>query len=472
MSLPTKRKLLIADDSVAVQKIVQLTFDDEGYTVTAVGDGRRALDEIEQDVPDVVLADVTMPEINGYQVCARIKRDERLRRVKVILLVGAFEPFNEAEARKVGADDFLTKPFQSIREMVSKVGNLFGGGSKHEAETAEHEAIHPPGATGTTTNESEHATTYESEHAATVAVVPTVPSDAFAATYIHVATTQPLPSPPADESSLINDPLPIADPADFAYDVEPAKDARADFSPSHEPDEPLAAEESLHAGGISSAFDEKPFDEKPFDDDDRNIDVTPFDEIPSHDATETYAVESSSNTENTDLFFGDDAPPLVDAYAEAISVEPDEPDEPASRPDLEIMISDEPTMSLTDSTHAPDDTTFDENALLDLDDFAAPTPHAVTVASQSTFAPEPASTADNDEGLLDLDVDMPPGIADFSDAAIAQESPSQIFDFDEPAASSTSDNRDERIPLDEIFPPRTCRRRRDNRAGSARSDAG
>jgi CheY-like chemotaxis protein len=127
--LPThgRRKLLLADDSPTVQKVVSLTFDDEGFQVIAVGTGEQALAELERDVPDIVLADVHMPAPDGYELCARIKRDERTRRVPVMLLVGAFEPFDEAEARRVGADEVLTKPFQSIRELVNKVGGLLGG---------------------------------------------------------------------------------------------------------------------------------------------------------------------------------------------------------------------------------------------------------------------------------------------------------------------------------------------------------
>ncbi|MDT7602070.1 MAG: hypothetical protein QOF61_67 [Acidobacteriota bacterium] len=126
--MPTgRRKLLLADDSPTVQKVVSLTFDDEGFKVVAVGTGEQALAELERDVPDVVLADVHMPAPAGYELCARIKRDERTRHVPVMLLVGAFEPFDEAEARKSGADEILTKPFQSIRELVNKVSVLLGG---------------------------------------------------------------------------------------------------------------------------------------------------------------------------------------------------------------------------------------------------------------------------------------------------------------------------------------------------------
>ncbi len=116
--------LLLADDSVTIQKVINLTFADEGYEVIAVSDGDSALEKVYEKAPDIVLADVNMPGLTGYQLCERIKSSHDLSETPVILLVGSFEPFDEAEARRVGADDVLTKPFHSIRELVAKVNNL------------------------------------------------------------------------------------------------------------------------------------------------------------------------------------------------------------------------------------------------------------------------------------------------------------------------------------------------------------
>lgn len=123
----TGRKLLLADDSVTIQKVIDLTFSDEGIEVTTVSNGDLAISKLDELQPDIVLADVFMPGRSGYEVCEHIKRDERFRHIPVMLLVGSFEPFDEAEARRVGADDYLTKPFQSIRQLVSKVTSLLSG---------------------------------------------------------------------------------------------------------------------------------------------------------------------------------------------------------------------------------------------------------------------------------------------------------------------------------------------------------
>ncbi|MEO8436400.1 MAG: response regulator [Pyrinomonadaceae bacterium] len=133
-------RLLIADDSLTIQKVVDLTFSDEGMLVTSVGDGDEAVARLEEVAPDVVLADVLMPGLNGYQVCEAIKHSERFRHIPVMLLVGSFEPFDEAEARRVGADDVLTKPFQSIRQLVNRVGTLLGGKAAGGEEVSSGEA--------------------------------------------------------------------------------------------------------------------------------------------------------------------------------------------------------------------------------------------------------------------------------------------------------------------------------------------
>jgi CheY-like chemotaxis protein len=126
LALLAGRTLLLADDSITIQKIVALTFADEGIEVVAVSNGAAAIEKLEEISPDVVLADVFMPLVNGYQVCEHIKQTESFKHIPVMLLVGSFEPFDEAEARRVGADDILTKPFQSIRTLVDKVGELMG----------------------------------------------------------------------------------------------------------------------------------------------------------------------------------------------------------------------------------------------------------------------------------------------------------------------------------------------------------
>lgn len=108
-----KKKLLLADDSVTIQKVVQITFSHDDYDLTVVDNGEMAYEKARSQRPDLVLADVFMPGKNGYELCAAIKNDPALASVPVLLLTGTFEPFDEAKARSVGADRWIAKPFES-----------------------------------------------------------------------------------------------------------------------------------------------------------------------------------------------------------------------------------------------------------------------------------------------------------------------------------------------------------------------
>ncbi|HEV8582172.1 MAG TPA: response regulator [Thermoanaerobaculia bacterium] len=116
-----KRRILLADDSVTIQKVIELTFMDEDYEVRAVSNGDEALALMSEMNPDFVIADVHMPGANGYEVC---RRSKQLRpEAPVLLLVGTFEPFDEGQARSVGADSYLKKPFDS-QELLQRVQEL------------------------------------------------------------------------------------------------------------------------------------------------------------------------------------------------------------------------------------------------------------------------------------------------------------------------------------------------------------
>ncbi|HEX5759424.1 MAG TPA: response regulator [Thermoanaerobaculia bacterium] len=127
------RRILLADDSVTIQKVIELTFMDEDYEVTAVGNGDEAVAALGRDNPDLVIADVHMPGANGYEVCRRAK--EWRPEVPVLLLVGTFEPFDEARGRDAGADSFLKKPFDS-QELLQLVGRLLGPSASPETAPA------------------------------------------------------------------------------------------------------------------------------------------------------------------------------------------------------------------------------------------------------------------------------------------------------------------------------------------------
>ena len=114
------RKLLLADDSITIQKVVELVLAEEDFEIKSASNGEDALNMLSSFKPDIVLADIEMPKVNGYQLCDRIKKNPELSHVPVILLAGAFEPIDEELSIEVRADDSVIKPFES-QELISKI---------------------------------------------------------------------------------------------------------------------------------------------------------------------------------------------------------------------------------------------------------------------------------------------------------------------------------------------------------------
>jgi CheY-like chemotaxis protein len=117
------KTLLLADDSVTIQRVIELTFANEDVRVVSVGDGRRAVEWFDAEIPDVILADVDVPEVDGYALAEFVKQSPRLRHVPVLLLAGAFEPVDQERVRATGCDGVLVKPFEP-QQLVSRVRQL------------------------------------------------------------------------------------------------------------------------------------------------------------------------------------------------------------------------------------------------------------------------------------------------------------------------------------------------------------
>src|SRR5690349_274302 len=126
--------------------MVGLALKDQGIDVVAVGNGEAAVRKISDLKPDLVLADVFMPVRNGYEVCKFVKEDSALAHIPVILLVGAFDPLDEQEAQRVGADGVLKKPFVPPDPLISMVKSaLTRAGVAHPSgATFAQESAPPP----------------------------------------------------------------------------------------------------------------------------------------------------------------------------------------------------------------------------------------------------------------------------------------------------------------------------------------
>ena len=117
------QSILIADDDQTVVMSLQYLLEQAGFQVVVAHDGQEALDAMRRHVPDLLLLDVMMPRLSGYDVCERIRESPTWRHVRILMLTAMG---GEIEARKglaLGADDYMTKPF-ATQELLSRIKRL------------------------------------------------------------------------------------------------------------------------------------------------------------------------------------------------------------------------------------------------------------------------------------------------------------------------------------------------------------
>lgn len=206
-------KILLADDSVTIQKVVELTFSDEASQVVAVSDGATAFEKAQMDRPDIILSDVIMPGMNGYEFCYKIKSDPGLKDIPFLFLKGTFESFDEEKAKQCGANGYIVKPFES-QELINKVKELITRSSSPEAPSPAQEAP---------------------------SVQPEVPAPSPPAPPAASPPAPPPPSPPMPQAAMMSpaeiQPAPAAPPAGEAG---PGDAGIEDIAPP-----PPAAEDNL-----------------------------------------------------------------------------------------------------------------------------------------------------------------------------------------------------------------------------------
>ncbi|MFN5468734.1 MAG: two-component system response regulator [Pirellulaceae bacterium] len=118
-----KAKILIADDHAANRELLEAYLDDMDCDITCSIDGKDTLAKMEQFQPDLVLLDVMMPQLNGFEVCQRIKGDPKTSSTMVLMVTALNELGDIERAVKAGTDDFLTKPVNRA-ELLKRVGNM------------------------------------------------------------------------------------------------------------------------------------------------------------------------------------------------------------------------------------------------------------------------------------------------------------------------------------------------------------
>lgn len=226
-------RVLLADDSITIQKVVGIIFANEDYDLTVVDNGGSAVDEARANKPDVMLVDAIMPGKSGYEVCEEIRNDPLLGAVPILLMTGAFEPFDEEKARRCGADDFISKPFES-QQLVEKVKSLLELGKSRTVPVQAAPPVQEPAA----------------------AVVPPVvdvePVPSFEIEFEEPApVAAPAPSPVTPEPVAVG--AAPQEPEPFAFEVEEASPSD-DLWGAFELEDEITGEDA-GGGGQSAAVD-------------------------------------------------------------------------------------------------------------------------------------------------------------------------------------------------------------------------
>ena len=125
------KKILVADDSITIQKVVAMAFEKEDAVVEGISNGKEAFDKMSDFQPDIVLADVDMPGLTGFELSKKIKADPSFHSTKVLLLASDFEDFNKTLYNESGADDHISKPFKSDN-IIKRVVELISGDTAKE----------------------------------------------------------------------------------------------------------------------------------------------------------------------------------------------------------------------------------------------------------------------------------------------------------------------------------------------------
>jgi CheY-like chemotaxis protein len=120
------KKLLMADDESGVRSLVRMTLESDDYEILEASDGNQALELAREHQPDLLLLDVAMPGMSGFDVCRLLKEDPETQQIKVIMLTARAQQMDVEEGQKSGADDYFTKPFSPVA-LMRKVEEIFGG---------------------------------------------------------------------------------------------------------------------------------------------------------------------------------------------------------------------------------------------------------------------------------------------------------------------------------------------------------
>ena len=126
-----KGRILVVDDEIYIVHILDFSLGMEGYEVVTALDGEQALEKARTEKPDLIVLDIMMPKLDGYETCKRLKADPETKDVPVILLSAKGRNVDQKVGFEVGADDYITKPF-SPRKLVERINAILGHGTSQQ----------------------------------------------------------------------------------------------------------------------------------------------------------------------------------------------------------------------------------------------------------------------------------------------------------------------------------------------------
>jgi two-component system alkaline phosphatase synthesis response regulator PhoP len=130
-----KGKILVVDDEIYIVHILDFSLGVEGYDVMTALDGEQALAKVEQEKPDLIVLDIMMPKLDGYETCKALKSAPETRDIPIILLSAKGRNVDQKVGFEVGADDYITKPF-SPRKLVERINSILGQTSRQDVARA------------------------------------------------------------------------------------------------------------------------------------------------------------------------------------------------------------------------------------------------------------------------------------------------------------------------------------------------
>jgi len=130
-----KGKILVVDDEIYIVHILDFSLGIEGYEVMTALDGEQALAKVAQDKPDLIVLDIMMPKLDGYETCKALKSNPETKDIPVILLSAKGRNVDQKVGFEVGADDYITKPF-SPRKLVERINAILGQTSRQDVARA------------------------------------------------------------------------------------------------------------------------------------------------------------------------------------------------------------------------------------------------------------------------------------------------------------------------------------------------